>query len=580
MARKFLLRRGMLVATSVACAAATALAAIGMAHAADLPVKAPVYKTPALVESWGGSYVGAGVGFRASDTNVNVNSATDTAAPPVLQNMFVGADCFAGLPCVTGHPFNGTAFRVSPYLGYNWQIGRTVLGVEGDLGFADQTTTLAGSAYPARPFSTGALSNSFSVKTAWDASIRARGGYLIDPALLLYGTAGPSWIHLETTSNCSTLLASDGDCAAGGRGLAPASITHGQTKLGYTVGGGLETMLWPNWIARAEYRYADYGRTSNTDVRTSAFGVQTVNYDTTVRTHTATFGLAYKFGDAAMPGGGSLAAYAAMPSVTSWTGFYVGAAAGIRGNQTTATLDKATPTFGALADCQCFLSNGFDSTSARLGPYIGYNWQFNPRWIVGLEGDFGWADRQTTHSGNFLPGAAVFGASGGLNDSFSVKTKWDASIRARLGYVVNPSSMIYLTGGAAWMNVEQTSRCDTALQFLATAPGFSAAEIGQCAPGLRTPAVITQSTVKPGFTIGAGGEMKLWSNWIARAEYRYSDFGTVHFDQSRTCNGSAIVNDPGGGGGIGEFCTRTELTTTALRLQSHMAMFGLAYTFD
>ncbi len=50
MARKFLLRRGMLVATSVGCAA-TALA-VGMAHAADLPVKAPVYKTPALVESW------------------------------------------------------------------------------------------------------------------------------------------------------------------------------------------------------------------------------------------------------------------------------------------------------------------------------------------------------------------------------------------------------------------------------------------------------------------------------------------------------------------------------------------------
>jgi outer membrane immunogenic protein len=36
--------------------------------------------------------------------------------------------------------------------------------------------------------------------------------------------------------------------------------------------------------------------------------------------------------------------------------------------------------------------------------------------------------------------------SGGLNDSFSVRTKWDASIRARLGYVVNPSFLVYLTG--------------------------------------------------------------------------------------------------------------------------------------
>ena len=225
---------------------ALALAAVAPVKAADIAVKAPVYKAPALVQSWGGFYIGAGIGFRASDTAVNVNSATDTTAPAVLQNMFVAANCLAGLPCVTSHPFNGTAFRVSPYLGYNWQIGRTVLGLEGDVGFADQTTTVFGGAYPATPFGGGGSNtNSFSVRTTWDASIRARAGYLVDPALLLYGTAGPSWIHVETTSNCSTSLAADGACAAGGfPALAPATISHGHTRLGYTVGGGLEAMLW------------------------------------------------------------------------------------------------------------------------------------------------------------------------------------------------------------------------------------------------------------------------------------------------------------------------------------------------
>lgn len=355
---------------------ALALAAVAPVKAADIAVKAPVYKAPALVQSWGGFYIGAGIGFRASDTAVNVNSATDTTAPAVLQNMFVAANCLAGLPCVTSHPFNGTAFRVSPYLGYNWQIGRTVLGLEGDVGFADQTTTVFGGAYPATPFGGGGSNtNSFSVRTTWDASIRARAGYLVDPALLLYGTAGPSWIHVETTSNCSTSLAADGACAAGGfPALAPATISHGHTRLGYTVGGGLEAMLWPNWIARAEYRYADYGRFSNTDVRTSVLGVQTVNYDTTVRTHTATFGLAYKFGNTSAAGG-SLAAYAAMPSAMSWTGVYVGAGLGIRANQTTATLEKATviptgfPAIDLVAACGgCFFSNGFDTTSARSIP--------------------------------------------------------------------------------------------------------------------------------------------------------------------------------------------------------------------
>jgi outer membrane immunogenic protein len=561
------------------------VAAAGAANAlaADLPVKAPM--PPALEASWAGFYLGAGVGFRASKTDVNVTSATDTTLPPVLRNMFVAADCFAGLPCVTGNPFNGTAFRVSPYLGYNWQIGpRWVAGLEGDFGFADQTTS-AGHTYPAAPFLGGSNTNSFAVKTTWDASIRGRVGYLVNPALLLYGTGGASWLHLETTSNCSTSLAADGACAPGGfPGLAPASITQSNTRLGYTVGAGAETMLWPNWIARAEYRFADYGRFASTDVRTSALGVQTVSYDTKIQTHTATFGLAYKFGDATRPAG-PLSAFAAVPPVMSWTGFYAGAAAGLRANHTTSTLDKAivTPTglapFNALNGCGCFLDSAMDGSSARVSPYVGYLWQFNPKWVAGLEGDFGFANQRTTQNGNFLPGTAFGDNGASLNNSYSIQTKWDASIRARVGYLVTPTFLTYLTGGAAWMSVEETSRCSTAAQFLATAPGFSASEIGGCAPGQRTPVLISQSTVRPGYTIGAGGEVKLGSNWIARAEYRFADFGTARFNNNRSCAGSTTLSNPAFGT-LTVNCFETDAVTTAVRLQTHNAMFGIAYQFN
>ena len=562
---------------------ASGLMAMTAAHAADIAVKAPALAQDlAPVAAWEGFHLGAGVGFRASDTNVNVTSATDTtAALPALQNMFFASGCSAGLPCVTGRPFNGTAFRISPYLGYDWQIGRALLGIEGDVGFADQTTTLLGSFYPATPFATatGSPTNSFSVRTSWDASLRARAGYLIDPAVLLYGTAGPSWIHVETTSNCSTLLAADGACAAAGAtGFTPATITNSHTRLGYTVGGGAETMLGTNWILRAEYRFSDYGRASNTDVRTAtaAVGTQTVTYDTLLRTHTATFGLAYNYGTPAGPAGGSIAAYAAMPAGGSWSGAYVGAAAGIRANQTTATLDKATvlpagfAPFDALDNCRCFLSNGFDTTAARVSPYVGYNWQIHPKWVLGLEGDFGFADAQSTSSGNYLPGTPVFGASGGQNDSFSVRTRWDASIRARAGFLVTPSFMTFLTGGVAWMNVEETSRCDTSAQTLAIVPGLTLMENANCAPGRRSPAVITQSTTKPGFTVGAGGELKVWSNWLLRGEYRYADYGRASFTDSRSCASAA--------GGIN--CFLTETATNSLRLQSHTAMFGIAYKID
>ncbi|MGJ4887812.1 outer membrane protein [Bradyrhizobium sp. HKCCYLRH3099] len=551
-----------------------------VAQAADLPLKAPA---PIAAPAWAGFYVGTGFGFRANDADLSVRSATDTSNAPVIQNMFVAANCFAGLPCATGQSFNATAFRVSPYAGYNWQFGQFVAGIEGEFGFADQSRT-SGSYYPAPSlFRPGSTTNSFIFKTTWDASIRARAGYVIDPSLLVYGTAGPSWIHVETTSNCSTLTAFDGDCAAGGaRAFGPANITNSKTLLGYTVGGGLEALLTPNWIARAEYRYSDYGRTSDTNVRSSVNGTQTVTYDTALRTHTATFGIAYKFGGG--PLASSLAAYAAMPETASWAGFYVGATAGVRANNVSSRVNKdvlATSFFTSdlAANCQCFLDSAYDTTAARIGPYIGYNWQIAPRWVVGIEGDAAYASAQATTYGYSFPGTALNGSSGGMNDSFSVRTKWDASIRARLGFVVNPSVMLYLTGGAAWTEIEQTSRCDTAVKALLTAPGFASAEIGSCAPGLKSPAVISQSSIRPGFTIGAGGETKLGRNWVLRGEYRYTDFGTANFTSARSCASTATFDLPGYGTAVIP-CFATETISNSVRLQTHAAMFGISYKFD
>src|SRR5258708_5451046 len=122
----------------LALVVAWSLTSLGVASAADIPAKAPVYNTQITeaVSNWSGFYVGAGLGFRSSQTDVNVNSARNTGNPAVLVDQFLAADCLAGLPCVRGQQFNGTAFRASPYLGYNWQMNsRWVLGIEADAGF-------------------------------------------------------------------------------------------------------------------------------------------------------------------------------------------------------------------------------------------------------------------------------------------------------------------------------------------------------------------------------------------------------------------------------------------------------------
>ena len=92
----------------------------------------------------------------------------------------------------TGQAFDGIGFRASPYAGFNWQFApRWVAGIEGDAGFARQTSTRASFAVPF-PLSEADLgaSNRFAVRTAWDASLRGRLGFLLTPSTLVYARTG------------------------------------------------------------------------------------------------------------------------------------------------------------------------------------------------------------------------------------------------------------------------------------------------------------------------------------------------------------------------------------------------------
>jgi outer membrane immunogenic protein len=572
------------------------IAVAAPAGAADLALPAPA---PVAAPSWTGFYVGAGLGFRSSNTNATVTSATTTVGALGPFNLIANNGCNAGVPCALGEPFNGTSFRFAPYLGYDWQIApRWVVGLEGDFGIGNQTTSLNGGFYPAPTVLAGISADSFAVKTTWDASARVRAGYLVDPTVLFYVTGGPAWLRIEPTSNCSTAAA--GNCPPGA--LAPAVITDGTTRLGGTVGAGIEAMLWANWMVRFEYRYANFGTISNTDLRTcpasgcGAAFTETVGYNVKVQTHTATFGLAYEFSDPVLASAAAPLVYkyrnlynyagpwADPPAAAaaSWTGPYLGAGIGVRATTTTANLDSATaPLPGGPFDLVaaacinkfgtgCFLGEALNGTAFLFNPYAGFNWQFATRWVAGIEGDFDVANQKTTLAGNFAPGSpGIVGSGTNANNTFAVATTWDASLRARIGYLVNPSFLIYGAAGPAWMHIEQTSNCDSSVTFV---PFIVA---GSCTPGLLTPAGITDSITKLGFTVAAGGEAKLWwSNWFLRGEYRFTDFGTVRFTDVRSCASPSITIN----GNTTFGCTPITFTDD-LRVRTHTATAGIAYKF-
>ena len=514
------------------------IAAAAPANAADMPVKAPVM---APVYSWTGLYFGLGAGLLSSR-----NQATTGTVQ-------VGPLVFNASPLINSDSLNNAAFRGSGYLGFNWQVApKWVIGLEGDVGFADRTTTFEGFFAPGAE--NGDSADSFSIRTTWDASARARAGFLLTPATLIYATGGAAWQHYEVSSTCASTgnitlpKVGFGNCSS----LSPATLTDAVTRPGWTAGAGFETAFWGNWIARGEYRYADFGIGTTTFTRSSTIPAanpfsQTVEVKS--HEHLLTIGLAYKVGDpvAASNNGGARAPYpvkAPPPAMMSWSGAYLGLAGGPRVSEARATTTALTAVTGfvftPLGAAGMATSQQINGIAGRGEVYAGINWQVM-QWVLGLEDDFGFADQTTTLLGyQFSPAAGgVFGG----NSTFAMQTTWDASARVRIGYLVSPTLLVYVTGGAAWQ------------RFSVTSTDGNPAEL---------PQVIVNSADKVGPTVGAGLETSLSKNWFARAAYRYADFGTATFTLART--GAAFL--------------KSETDTFDVRLRSHTATFGVAYKVD
>jgi len=218
-------------------AAALALAgAVGTASAADLarrPPPPPPTRAPVVVPpyNWTGFYIGinGGYGF--------------------------GRSKWDGLPATLD--VNGG--MVGGQLGYNWQFGQFVYGVEGDGDWTD----LRGTNVANCPFA--------FCKTRNDFLATARGRF---------GFAADRWLPYVT-----------GGLAVGNiRATVPDLAGIDKTNAGWTVGGGLEFALSGNWTAKAEYLYVDLG-----NANCSALCGLTAGNNVSLTTNVVRGGINYRF---------------------------------------------------------------------------------------------------------------------------------------------------------------------------------------------------------------------------------------------------------------------------------------------
>lgn len=181
---------------------ASVMAGAGAASAADMPMKAPprvAPVAPAYLSDWAGFYVGVNGGGGFADNKFSVN--------PIERNT---------------KPSGGL---VGGHVGYNWQFGPVVAGLETDFDGAFISKTFVPEA-----------GVTLKDKTDELATARARLGYLVLPNLLAYGTAGAAWGHTEITKTKAAMQTVDG-----------------VDQFGWAAGAGLEYKIWDHFLMRAEY---------------------------------------------------------------------------------------------------------------------------------------------------------------------------------------------------------------------------------------------------------------------------------------------------------------------------------------
>jgi outer membrane immunogenic protein len=223
--------------------------------------------------SWTGFYVGGNVGYSRSKY---VESNRTGSAGGVIFIPGVGdLTITPGSADLAGGSLGSHAIGAGAQIGVNYQIGRTVLGLEADIQSTTANASLGDSVdIPGGLFS---LNSQISTKTDWIATMRGRVGYS-SGTLLPYVTGGLALSHVESTiTNAASIPGFPVD-------IPQASSSISKTPIGYAVGGGLEYAAGHGWSVKGEYLHLAFASQSydfNSSFSAPIAGLGTLNGSTT-----------------------------------------------------------------------------------------------------------------------------------------------------------------------------------------------------------------------------------------------------------------------------------------------------------
>jgi outer membrane immunogenic protein len=238
---------------------------------------------PATGYNWTGVYVGVNGGWARAMSD----ATTTTVFSPIgyFATTSPGAVASAGNQKLDSDNFTGGV-----QTGYNWQIGKFLIGGELDfnyLGIDDRKSCTTG--YPCCAPTT--LTVESRIRTNWLFTARPRIGFAMD-----------NWLFFATGGLALTAIKADFKFTDTFAGMYEPA-TKKSTNAGWTVGGGVETGLSKNWSLKTEYLYTDFGDVSTTGRVTGASNPASVafaannpfSHKIDLRTHMVRIGINYRF---------------------------------------------------------------------------------------------------------------------------------------------------------------------------------------------------------------------------------------------------------------------------------------------
>jgi outer membrane immunogenic protein len=254
----------------------------GPAMAADLPVKARVYKAPppVVVYSWTGCHIGANAGGAWQRRDNSLSVVND----PV--NGFFNPLAIPGVAATGSGSLNSNGFTGGAQVGCDYQSANVVWGVETDFNSLRQ-----GAAFGGRFLYTTSGTPYFlnvSEDKRWLYTLRGRVGIAADRALF-YVTGGLAVTKYEFTQSFADF------------NTELASVS--KTKAGWTVGAGVEAAVLDNWTVKAEYLFARFGGETAVGVVGTGAGTGFATFTNSlsnVDLHVVRVGINYRFGGKAV----------------------------------------------------------------------------------------------------------------------------------------------------------------------------------------------------------------------------------------------------------------------------------------